>query len=53
VITLFDGNLPGDTQHAFNWNGKDEHGRQVKRGVYLIRATISGKTANYKLVLIR
>jgi len=53
VINLFDGNLPGATPHTFTWNGENNNGRQLEGGIYFVRATVSGKMTNYKLVLIR
>ena len=39
--------------HLVTWDGRDEHGRPVANGVYLIRATTAGRTMNLKLVAAR
>ena len=50
VITLFDGKAkPG--LHKLEWNGKNELGKKVGSGIYLVRMK-SGKTELYKRMLL-
>jgi subtilisin family serine protease len=52
VRRLGDGPLaPGE--HALAWDGRDDQGRAVAAGVYLIRIAVPGGTATHKLLLAR
>ena len=53
IITLFAGNLSGGANNKFIWDGVDKQGRKVMGGIYFVKANISGKVSNHKLVLIR
>ncbi len=49
VRLLFDGRLePG--AHAIQWNGDDDQGQPVPRGLYFLRATQGGAVTTHKLV---
>ena len=52
VRRLGDGPLaPGE--HALAWDGRDDQGRGVAAGVYMIRIAAPGGTATHKLLLAR
>ena len=53
VMKLFSSNPICGIHHKFTWNGEDMYKREVENGVYFVRANISGKIINHKLVLIR
>ncbi|HKK72312.1 MAG TPA: CARDB domain-containing protein [Candidatus Krumholzibacteria bacterium] len=52
VRQLVDGNLPPGRRELV-WDGRDDAGRRVGRGVYLLRATAAGEVRNRKLTVIR
>jgi hypothetical protein len=39
--------------HTTVWDGRDEHGRQVKSGVYFLRARSQGHEEHLKVVVAR
>jgi len=39
--------------HAFTWNGRDDRGRGVASGVYLVRAATADHAATKRAVLVR
>ena len=41
----------GDTR--LQWDGRDEHGRPVATGVYLVRVTTPEESGSLKLIFIR
>jgi hypothetical protein len=52
VCTLLDGEkAPGS--YRVTWNGRDESGREVTSGVYLIRMEVGGEEFVRKIVLLR
>lgn len=52
VSTLFSGNLSaGD--HAVEWDGLDDDGRQVSSGIYLYQLTSGETTCSRKMMFIR
>jgi hypothetical protein len=52
VRRLHDGDLPaGET--SFSWNGRDDAGRVVPAGVYLVKITTPGEEASGRVVLSR
>jgi len=52
VRTLVDGELAGGI-HAAVWNGRDEDGRKVASGVYLLKLEMGGYQAMRKMLLVR
>jgi glucose/arabinose dehydrogenase len=40
-------------QHLVHWHGRDDSGRALASGVYLVRFTIAGMTATEKILLLR
>ena len=52
IRTVAHGEYPAGYQ-AVTWDGRDEQGRHVASGVYLIRTTTDGRTLNMKLVATR
>jgi flagellar hook assembly protein FlgD len=39
--------------HSRNWDGRDEHGRDVATGVYIAKLQASDKTLTQKLILTK
>jgi hypothetical protein len=53
LLRRFDlGSLPAG-EHRVTWNGRDDSGRELPAGVYLLRLTSPGGDANAKAVLVR
>lgn len=52
VRTLLRSTLPAGT-HATSWNGRDDAGRSVASGVYLVRLTTPGGRDTQRLTLLR
>jgi parallel beta-helix repeat protein len=52
VKTVAVGQFPGGT-HQFRWDGRDDAGRQVASGVYLLRLSAPGRHITRKLVLLK
>ncbi len=52
IRTLFAGEqIPGD--HLAQWDGRDDVGRTVSQGVYIVRMTSGGSASSRKLLLIK
>lgn len=51
VITLADGNHSAQ-QHSVIWDGTDERGKPVSRGMYMYRVECGSTTATGKLILL-
>ncbi len=51
VRTLFSGNSPKSVMHR--WDGLDEGGKPVSSGIYLIRASQDGNSAQRRIALIQ
>lgn len=52
IRTLVDG-VEGRGDHLTIWDGRDNNGRRVAAGVYLLRLEIEGQAANQKLIVVR
>ncbi len=52
VRSLLDGPSAAGMR-TVTWNGRDDEGRAVSAGVYVVRVTSSGRTASTRLVLVR
>ncbi|MEK6650658.1 MAG: FlgD immunoglobulin-like domain containing protein, partial [Bacteroidota bacterium] len=52
VITLVDENLPAGT-HERSWNGRDQSGRGLSSGVYLLRLVAGPYRAAQKMILVK
>ncbi|MBC8367487.1 choice-of-anchor J domain-containing protein [bacterium] len=52
VRILFEGKLDAGS-HEFNWNGRNERGKQLPSGVYLVRLLHGGGQESIKTVLLR
>ena len=52
IRTLVDG-VEGRGDHLTTWDGRDNNGRRVAAGVYLLRLEIEGQAANQKLIVVR
>ncbi len=52
VSVLLDGDRPAGW-HSVRWNGRDERGRTVATGVYLLRLTAAGRSLTQKLTVVR
>jgi hypothetical protein len=52
VRVLFDGDLPGGARE-FEWDGRDERGREAASGVYRARLLAPGRRAVVPIVLVR
>ncbi|MBN1825457.1 MAG: T9SS type A sorting domain-containing protein [Candidatus Eisenbacteria bacterium] len=52
VKTLSNGNESAG-RHSVIWNGKDERGKDVSSGIYLMRIQTSAETETMRLVLLR
>jgi flagellar hook assembly protein FlgD len=52
VALLRDGILAAGS-HTFNWDGTDDHGRAVARGLYFARLECAGSTRTIKMSLAR
>jgi flagellar hook assembly protein FlgD len=51
VRTLEDGELPAGT-HARLWDRKNDHGTEVRSGVYFARLQVADRAFGQKLVLV-
>jgi len=52
VRTIVDG--PVDRgRHEQNWDGADDHGRQVASGVYFARLAVDGRSSDQKVMVLR
>ncbi len=51
VRRLQDGDLPSG-EHAWIWDGWNDHGKALPSGVYFVRLTRAGKSSNHKVVLL-
>jgi len=49
VKTLFSG-IAKDRKPSWNWDGKDEQGRQVSSSIYFVKAVQDGKAVSRKLI---
>jgi len=52
VSTLFRGDQTGGS-YKINWDGRDDSGRRVSSGVYLVRLEANGQAATAKMVVLR
>ncbi len=53
LITLFDGRLAGGERRVFDWQGRDESGRDLPSGVYFSRLRIDERSESRKMILLR
>jgi hypothetical protein len=53
VRTLLNGEELSAGRRAFEWNGTDDAGRDLPRGLYLCRAQVDRRTATAKLLRVR
>ena len=53
VRTLHHGTLTAGLRHGLTWDGRDDHGRNLASGVYLVRAHWGERQAGKKVTLIR
>jgi hypothetical protein len=52
VRTLFEGNLASGA-HYFDWDGKDNSGRNCPSGVYFVRMRNAGQSVSQKIILMK
>jgi hypothetical protein len=52
VRTLLAGTLPAG-EHPVTWDGRDDRGRGVASGIYLVRGEAEGRTLHRRIVAIR
>jgi serine protease len=52
VRRLMDEVVPAGRQEA-SWDGKDDRGRQVSSGVYLVRLVATGQSESRKVTLVK
>jgi hypothetical protein len=52
VATIFDGQM-ADGSREFTWDGRDDAGRQMASGVYMVQMSSGGRAEMLKLVLLR
>jgi hypothetical protein len=52
VADLHQGDLPAG-RHTFRWEGRDQAGRQVASGVYLVRFVSDGLVEHRRMTMIR
>ncbi len=50
--SLIDANLP-EGKHEFSWEGRDDAGRTMASGVYLVRVHAAGMEGQEKLILLK
>ena len=53
LVTLFSGTLAEGEQRVFDWDGRDEAGRELPSGVYFSRARFGSRAESRKMILLR
>jgi hypothetical protein len=53
VRELLLGPLPGGIEHEFIWDGRDDAGRQVGSGTYLVQLTVAGARQSRLVTLLK
>jgi hypothetical protein len=53
VRTLLRGEELPAGAHELRWNGRDDNGRPVSSGVYLIRSVVDGARASHRITLLK
>ncbi len=53
TVDILNDCIPGPGEQDIHWNGRDEDGRDVAPGVYLVRARTPGETRTARVVILR
>ncbi|MCX6156092.1 MAG: T9SS type A sorting domain-containing protein [Candidatus Kapabacteria bacterium] len=53
VVNTLCNNILGASKHQFDWDGKDDSGRQVPSGVYILKVSTKEESATIKMTLLR